>query len=730
MFSIQRPLQRSKVARLTLSCSALTLVAQAFTIVPANQMGSKWDTKLGLSQSVAQSLGTNIATPGQRANSKVIWLLLASSREENPQKKLVLLKEARTELSKEGLPTEASNRILGMIEDQEKKAQARLKPKEETKTDSSLLTMPGTSLPGTSLFDTTLPVIVDLGSLSNEPQDTANGAAAPKPNQTLSPLSPPALSQKEVEKTLKANPEMRDMLWEIGRGRLSRDAQNLDAVVKDVTGVTPQEVDKKQAEELKEAYKPGMFLQMLESTGMNLDVSKENAVLKQEFEGVSIDVLAERLIHDATIYSTAVGASQGIVQRAGKIGAATGILGETVLTFVINANLVLRIADLYGVELTKAEKEIVLMVVFSSAKIAIQYGVHSDSIKSMISSFGQSLGNLKFAGKPAELLNRLKGFLKIPAVAKVAMPTGTPIVNAADTATKPKLLSAIASRINFVAIAQAAFHGTRSATETVAIGYVTKYFFSGMRDAKRAVHNDAFRRFLMTPGGEGFSKLLVLTMNDGAPSEIKTANARIAAEMKAKSEFIVNLARSARVCSEDEARTAKEKSTTTYACGENASTARFDRLQSEFLTFNEIPQDYVAELRVQSREHRLRMADLVLQMQFLDGDRTPAETQFFRTVVIRTLGVDSREDVQYFERLHAFIQDSGGFERSAVTPTGFAIRGNALANPYDMTRGYSSPRAPEPPPGVRYLESVKPSSSATSTSAPITAPVAAPEAQK
>jgi hypothetical protein len=235
------------------------------------------------------------------------------------------------------------------------------------------------------------------------------------------------------------------------------------------------------------------------------------------------------------------------------------------------------------------------------------------------------------------------------------------------------------------------------------MGQLAKAFFQSARNEKRAIHNETFRRFLMTPTGEGFFKLLVLSMNDGRPSLGVSQNTRNQADMKSKADFITNIARSARLCSADDLKLLNGSKSNdglqpvlSYACKANTNTARFDRLKSEFLTFDAIPQDYVADLRTSSRENRLRMADLILQMQFLDGDRAPNETQFFRTVIAKALGVDSVDDLEYFERLHAYIHESGGMVLANDTPTGVTVRSDAPPRPYNMDRGYSPLTAPEP----------------------------------
>ena len=313
----------------------------------------------------------------------------------------------------------------------------------------------------------------------------------------------------------------------------------------------------------------------------------------------------------------------------------------------------------------------------------------------------------------------LKNFTSNPAVINAVGPALTqgPLVSssdeskAADPKTRGAALKDIARRLNLPGLLKSGLHGARSATETFAIGHTAKYIFRGARLEKRAIHNENFRRFLMTPSAEGFLKLMVLSMSDGRPSTLSIANRLSQAEAKTKIDFIYNIARSARICSPNDktvAARANAPSTSSsrqaaYACKANSNTARFERLQTELLTYDEIPQEYVTDLRLVSREHRLRMAELILQMQFLDGDRGPSENLYFRNVVAKALGVDSIEDIEYFERVHAFVQENGGLIPSSNTPTGFTVRTDSVAHPYDMDQGYTPLNSPEPSAGPRFV---------------------------
>lgn len=645
--------------------------------------------------------------------SKVALLLVLAVKEENPVKALALLQAAREELKRENIDSDNANRALAAINAIEVKIRRRLPNQINT-----------------SLLIGELPTVVGLNQTG---PIAANGSSG-----TAAPVTTPPLAEKEIQALIAQNPEVREVLWEIGQGRLSRDAENLDGIIKEKTGKSLDEIDQEEALAIAFGNEPGPFYQLLERLNViNLDVSKSNLKLKQEFDGVSIDVLADEIILDATRYAIPAGTLQGVLADYGMSGRFLGISSEVLMTFAINANLALRLSDLYGIEMNNSEKEIILLVVFSIAKVAGQYGTTAagGGIGDILTKFGQKLGHLKAGGKPGEFVAYLQKILKASAMAKVAgsataeiMAIQTTPESDADKAkndaatkhgakenpaeTDPKkiaraksesLIRNVAAKVNLASLLKASLHGTRSAVETYTLGHVAKYIFKAANESKRAIHNDNFRRFLMTPSGEGFLKLMVLSMNDGR-IDLGETTSQQATDLKRKTTFITNIARSGKACSTEDIAALNASKTSgpspaisSYACNANPNTARFDRLKKEMLTFDEIPNDYISDLRIVPREHRFRMAELIIQMQFLDGDRSPAEVQFFRSTVAKALGVGEAQDLEYFDRIHAFVVDRGGLEPSAKHPAGFKIRGTADPAPYDMGQGYTPPDSPQHP---------------------------------
>lgn len=697
---------KSQTKSPTKNPSLTTALALTIALAPiASNTGTGLQIGLSLQRATAQP-STNKTTP----NSRVAVLLILAAREENAAKALELLKQAREELKREQLSGDQAGRVLAAIDALEVKIRRRLPPAPAPAEGAA-----SSASTGGPLLTGSLPTIVNLGTAIGSNSNSVSNSAAKTASDTL--------PEKEIEKVLSDNPEVREALWEISQGRLARDASNLDGIIRERTGMTPLEHDEAEAMILAMGNQPGPFLQLLDRLNMmNLDVNGANLRLKQEFDGVSIDTLAEKLIQDATKYSIPVGVLQGVLTDIGMTGRMLGLSSEVLMTFVINANLALRLSDLYGIEMNNSEKEIVLLIVFSAAKVAGQYGIGNKATTSMLSGFGKRLGELKYLGKPGEFVNVVKAMLRQPAIAKAAGPVAADVLAAVDAdkdakaggkpeadsdskaeskstdpkSTKDGLVKKMASRINFASLLRGTVHGARSAAETYALGQAAKYIFKAAHESKRAIHNDNFRRFLMTPSGEGFLKLMVLSMHDGQILAPKSNQEK--AELTRKTQFIANLARSAKACSADDIANLKANpqgaKLAKYSCDQNPNTARFERLRKEMLTFDEIPNDYVSDLRIAPREHRFRMAELVLQMQFLDGDRSPSEVQFFRATVAKTLGLLEVEDLEYFNRVHSFIIERGGLEPSEFVPAGFRIRPGTQTSPYDMGEGYTPADAP------------------------------------
>lgn len=718
---------------MAITCALSGLIA---TSPVASNTGSRdiqqW--RLGSQSAHAQTTNNRASQ-----NSKVAVLLIFAAREENAQKALELLKQARAELKNENLRGDQAGRVLAAIDALETRIRRRLPMPDQP---PKLELAPPIATPASApQLSGKLPVIANLGSIigANAPTSAAE-----------------TLPEKEIEKVLTDNPEVREALWEISQGRLARDASNLDGIIRDRTGMSPLEHDEAEAMVLAMGNQPGPFLQLLERLNMmNLDVSGANLRLKQEFDGVSIDTLAEKLIQDATKYAIPVGVFQGVLADVGMTGRLLGVSSEVLMTFVINANLALRLSDLYGIEMNSSEKEIVLLIVFSAAKAAGQYGIGNKATTGMLTGFGKRLGELKYTRKPGEFVHLVKAMLSQPAIAKAAGPVASEVLAVASTGdkaagdkpadskpddrkdaapdraeakveaktAKENLIKKMAARINFVSLLKGTVHGARSAAETYILGKAAMYIFKAAHQSKRAIHNDNFRRFLMTPSGEGFMKLMVLSIHDG--QTLASQKNRNLTELSTKVQFIANLARSAKACSQEDLANLKpaagEASSSNsilahYSCGQNSNTARIERLRKEMLTFDEIPSEYVADLRIAPREHRFRMAELILQMQFLDGDRSPSEVRFFRETISKTLGLTEVEDVDYFNRVHSFIIERGGLQPSELVPAGFRIRSSSQTSPYNMGEGYTPADAPLRPYDLRPTEKQKSTSPGASTS--------------
>jgi hypothetical protein len=273
-----------------------------------------------------------------------------------------------------------------------------------------------------------------------------------------------------------------------------------------------------------------------------------------------------------------------------------------------------------------------------------------------------------------------------------------------ETQKKARQSRALSARQFTAKVASIGLGVAWSVAETAIVGDTAKTIFSSARKRERELSNESFRRYIMTSHGEGLSKLLILSMYNGQVPKLVPLHDNSDPKIR----FTLNLARSARVCSpHDVTRLAqlkkeykglsREAQILHAACHSNLNFARYNRLAHELVTFNEIPQDLIANLRLAGRENRLRMGEILLQMQFLDGDRDPEEIRHFNKVISKILGLDSRDDLRYFDFMESFIRERGGMAEDEASPTGYTVADKSVENPYDLSAGYTSTSAPDTP---------------------------------
>lgn len=700
-------------------------------------------------------------TPIAATQNTAIQLLLESLKSTDKQKSMTMVARARELLQKEQLPPETLKRIEYWLE----QAQQRITENQNRPTPP----------------DSSDQRKNDRGGSKNNKDRTG---------QTQTPFAgrdPIAFDDgrlDEQQKLLAQNPEMLASFWEIGRGRVERDADNIDNLIRDRTGRTPQDYDNSEWERFNNTYQPGTLISTLVSYGLiPPDFSAVNRTLRQEFPGASLDTLADHIIERNLLKAGAVGAIKPALKnipddlkflglRLSAVGSIGGISAEVVSTLAINASLVLQLADLYNLRLNTYEQEITVLAVLAVARLSINVGLRNTSlIRELIQITGIKLVDDRITRSNTSTKmngpNFLQRLFKHPTFRKLvtrvtpspqiaaSTPVPTTATEAAPSANAPSSVTTNPTsggaipggagtasaetpahettnsrgatqthesstppsnppskkRITFKGIVidglDFIFNIGWSAGESYVVGQVAKEFFAAAMRRDRAIHNNLFREFLMSPSGEGFFKLLIISMNIGKPT-VDPIDLGHPAEPKVK--FILNLARSARICSPtDMNRLAQIKSTSTTnsptgeqklleaACDTNLNQGRHQRLKGEFQTFNEIPTDFVSNLRIASRENRLRMGEALLQMQYLDGDRTPDEVKYFTETVTKILGFTEIADLDYFEQLHTFITKNGGMTDSDVSPTGYGVANKSTPNPYDMIIGYTDTHGPDAP---------------------------------
>lgn len=131
-------------------------------------------------------------------------------------------------------------------------------------------------------------------------------------------------------------------------------------------------------------------------------------------------------------------------------------------------------------------------------------------------------------------------------------------------------------------------------------------------------------------------------------------------------------------------------------CRDSSSSRAYEQIKAHFRTGNAIPFDasLISSLQELEFENRLRMGELIIQLQMLDGDFSADDYQHFTQMVLPTLGLSNQVAIQYFSNYQAFINKNGQLVHYPYSPTGFKIQNVDRADVYDWGQGYSPPHAP------------------------------------
>lgn len=238
--------------------------------------------------------------------------------------------------------------------------------------------------------------------------------------------------------------------------------------------------------------------------------------------------------------------------------------------------------------------------------------------------------------------------------------------------------------------------------------YFAKSFFGGMYAENQKMMNRNFLRIMNSSKGVAFLKILAHSMHLGKPqienfTADRTKDPHVA--------FIMNLSRTFGNCSRtdyvalDASKqtggniasqvNAARKALETDARANNSATAvQFDEhdlkvlrfscplqknpynynlLMREMKSFSAISDRSVAYLRTSILRDRIKMAQLLLQFQYVDGEQNKHEERFYREVTSRLLGFDSKEQNHYIQVFAGFMKSSGGVVPDRNSPSGFSI---------------------------------------------------------
>lgn len=589
---------------------------------------------------------------------------------------------------------------------------------------------------------------------------------------TISPTTEDSSSVKE-----ESNENVRTALWQVAQGRLNKDLENLDHAVLSRTDKNVETFDDEHNRNELEALRPGMIVENLRQLGLIRDFSHENRRLIEELYPTPLGEIADIIIADATRLSfmSSFGKRLSMLNEENKIGqlaSMTGLSTHALISYAINANVIIRLADLYGIKLTKYDEDTFILIVLSMAKVGAYLGIRSESASRLADALGVNLAQALRRQNPAEALKRTNDRIrKSPTIIKAfAGIFGSKEIPTPDTADKEENEKRVESnnsssnqdnkdlnhhdkaadqkpssehesqkghkteqnseksdhaKQHNKSLRQYAFMAAREITsflwaagETHVLGEFCKMTFEADRQRERELKNKSFADYIANSEiSEGIIKLLVLSTQPGVQTP-KSMSLNMSNDDKMV--FIKSFAKSAQICSPQDRnllekklneynQVSKQNSSINrdqltreikilqYACHSGRNSDSYLRVEKELENFNEIPQWYMTLLRTREPQHRLRIAELVLQLLLIDQDYAPVEAEFFNNTVLKVLGLESIEEHKYFESMVSFIFKNGGLERNESSPTGFSVRNGYIDNPYDLSVGFSPAHGPELP---------------------------------
>lgn len=575
--------------------------------------------KRSLSAVLAVSMALSTAgaqpTPGVSGTpNDAIDLILQATMSKSPQEARQLLAQAKTKAENEKLSADTMTTIEQLI----KQATAKL-------------TLPATaanplgggapvsfSVDGKGQSETpkVTPTAAPTATPVVTPTPTATTATtttAPKPAVTATATAKDPNSA--IAAAIELNPDVHTIMREIGVGRIQRDSNNLDQIVKANTNQTIEATDRSHAITDAVLADAGEFIKALRSVGVLHDWSAVNKALKEKHESVPVDVLAKQIIQKSSEKALLAGVlkrlvhSQGLSTRREFAGISIEALG----VYAINADLILRLADLYDMNLSESQQDIAILTILPLGKLFLFAAKQRSTVKQTAERLGELYGQAKANPNPGAMAHFFTAVFSSPIMAGLAKTMGlgskagavksavegagakeapaakpaAPVAAAPEVAPPVKapppvagqLEGAVAKIEGAAAAAESAASRAgslaekaakaplswkaqalwllastiQSGAETYATGRVAMWWFSRQKQKARDVQTADFHAFLMQDKARGFFKLLIATLNAGStlPAVYNVKKSKDDRRV----DFVLSIARSVRICSpEDSAR--------------------------------------------------------------------------------------------------------------------------------------------------------------------------------
>ena len=507
-----------------------------------------------------------------------------------------------------------------------------------------------------------------------------------------------------------ASSEASPALQKVGIGRMLETADQIVPLVTKSAGFLPEAFDISSIPKMT----VGLVPKVLDTLGVvPLDPSGDVTDMRQRYPALENDQLANKYIERACWYAAGSAAAVTAVRsKFGPKGQIAGLTSEAAIVLGINANLVTHLASLYGLNLSDMDQPLALAAVIVAARGATKYNLPDSPV---LDTIGQNLGDALTSGKVSttRFFSRFVSSDRPAATVRLAPrekgsgetlttdppPTDpAPADGTADESSPEALGGAVA-----LVLAQSALSGAEAWGSTWAVGFAAKKIFRAANRTVRAQQNDGFRRFMMTEGGDGFLKMLIVSLvaSDHPPVRLDFSPGN----PSRKIQFIRSLMRSALICSPDDLSLLSSSSSglppqkreiLAAACRVGVTEGRYALMKSELSNFTTIPQSFVLALRTAARSDRFHMAEVLMQLQLVDGYQDPLATEYYNASVTKVLGLETPADLAYVGRLRSTIVNGGGLVESETSPTGFVIRGSGKS-PYGVKTGYSLLNGPDIP---------------------------------